>query len=119
MNHGGKRAGAGRKKGYAAIEAEKTREYITQRVSEALEPIIDALIEHAKQGDLKAIHELFDRAWGKPHQGVDIAPTQGAFVIQIDQTIADKNGLKATRLHAQEDAVGGFTTPPLMVTLPQ
>ncbi len=65
---GGYRQNAGRKKGFSAIEAEKARELITQKLSENLSPIIDMLIEQAKKGDIKAVHELFDRAYGKPAQ---------------------------------------------------
>lgn len=62
---GGYREGAGRKKGFAAIEAENARAYIAERVSASLEPIIDGLIESAKKGDIHATKELFDRAWGR------------------------------------------------------
>lgn len=62
---GGYRPGAGRKKGFSAIEAEQARAYITERVASSLEPIIDSLVERAIKGDIAATKELFDRAWGK------------------------------------------------------
>jgi hypothetical protein len=65
---GGYRAGAGRKKGYSAIESEKAREFIVQRVTASLEPIVQQLIKRAKEGDIRAIRELFDRAYGKSIQ---------------------------------------------------
>jgi hypothetical protein len=65
---GGFREGAGRKRGFASIEAEKAREFICKRVAEELGPIVASLIEKAKKGDVPAIKELFDRAWGKPIQ---------------------------------------------------
>lgn len=62
---GGYRDGAGRKKGFSALEAEKAREFIAQEVSASLGPIISNLIVQAKKGNIQATKELFDRAWGK------------------------------------------------------
>ena len=61
----------GRPKGYVALEAEKARQLITERINEHLESIISALIKKAKSGDIRAIRELFDRSWGKPVQAVN------------------------------------------------
>lgn len=69
---GGYRAGAGRKKGFASIEAEKARDYIAQKVSASLEPIISNLIKQAKEGNIQAAKELFDRSWGRSLQSVDL-----------------------------------------------
>ena len=63
---GGHRPNAGRKRGYSAIEAEKSREFILKQVSASLEPIVSALIEKAKAGDIRATQTLFDRAFGRP-----------------------------------------------------
>lgn len=63
---GGFRENSGRKKGFSAIEAEKAREFIIQRVNASLEPIIDSLISKSKQGDIRATQILFDRAYGRP-----------------------------------------------------
>lgn len=63
---GGYRENAGRKKGFSAIEAEKAREYIIEKLNASLEPIIKALIKRAKAGDTRAIQILFDRAYGRP-----------------------------------------------------
>jgi len=62
---GGYRQNAGRKKGFSALEAEKARNLICERLSKNLLPIIDILITRAKEGDIKAARELFDRAYGK------------------------------------------------------
>ena len=48
MAIGGYRPGSGRKKGYAAIEREKAREYLVGRIAEELNPIVSAQIEAAK-----------------------------------------------------------------------
>ena len=45
---GGKRPGAGRKKGLASIKAEEARSYTVKRIAEELEPILSAQIELAK-----------------------------------------------------------------------
>lgn len=69
---GGYRAGAGRKRGFAAKNAEEARKLLSERVWREIAPISDALISKAKEGDIRAIHELFDRAWGRAPQAVQI-----------------------------------------------
>ena len=76
MALGGKRQGAGRPKAQHTIESEKAREYIIQRVTEELEPILTAMIKKARSGDLTAAKDLLDRAFGKAketaeHQGLE------------------------------------------------
>lgn len=66
MGHGGYRNGAGRKKGFAAKNTEEARKFISARLAEEIGPICDALMHKAKKGDIRAIKELFDRAWGRP-----------------------------------------------------
>lgn len=78
-SYGGKRPGAGRPKGSKGghtLQAEKAREYIIRRVISDLEPIMDALIARAKNGEVTAAKDLLDRAFGKPketveHQGLE------------------------------------------------
>lgn len=69
---GGARPGAGRKKGYKAIAAEKANAYIAKRVSDELAPIIDVAIDQAKKGDITARKDLLDRAYGKPKETLDL-----------------------------------------------
>ena len=72
---GGARQGAGRKKGYAAIEAEKAWAFIAKRVVEELAPIVDKAIEQAtKDGDRAAREWLTDRAFGKATQFIATDP---------------------------------------------
>ncbi len=54
------------------IAREKAREYLARRVEEEIQPIANKLIEKASTGDVPAIKELFDRAWGKSRESVDI-----------------------------------------------
>jgi hypothetical protein len=66
---GGKREGAGRKKGYAALQAEKARELICKALEKELVPIIEVAIEQAKTGDRYAREWLIERGYGKvPNQ---------------------------------------------------
>jgi len=69
---GGKREGAGRKPGYAARSAEEARRLFSEKIAAEIEPIADALIAKAKNGDVRATSELFDRAWGRAPQSVDL-----------------------------------------------
>lgn len=62
----------GRKKGEATILREKAKDYLARRVEEEIQPIADKLIEKAQTGDVPAIKELFDRAWGKSKESVDV-----------------------------------------------
>jgi len=68
--HGGIRTGAGRKSGFSAKRAEEARKYISQRVSEEIEALTDVLIQKAKDGDMRAMNMLFNRAWGRPRQEI-------------------------------------------------
>jgi hypothetical protein len=63
---GGKRKGAGRKKGFAALKAEEARAFIAQAVSQELGLITAALVKKAKHGDVRAAQILLERAYGKP-----------------------------------------------------
>lgn len=79
MTRGGKRPGAGRKKGYAAKNAEEARKFISEKVSKEIGPIVNALIKKAKQGDIRAAKELFDRAYGRP----ETEPKKSSFLFNI------------------------------------
>jgi hypothetical protein len=69
---GGYRAGSGRKRGLAAKNAEEARRMLSERVVQEIGPIADALISKAREGDIRAIHELLDRAWGRAPQAIEI-----------------------------------------------
>jgi hypothetical protein len=80
--HGGYREGAGRKVGYAAKQAEEARKLLSERVTAEIGPICDILIARAKQGDIRAVHELLDRAWGRAPQAKEAASDE-QLVIQL------------------------------------
>ncbi len=67
---GGHREGAGRKQGFSGKNAEEARRMLSERVAQEIGPIGDALILKAKNGDIPAIKELFDRAWGRSPQSI-------------------------------------------------
>jgi hypothetical protein len=73
---GGYREGAGRKQGYAAKAAEEARELLSEMVMREIKPIGESLIAKAKEGDVSAARELFDRAFGKSPQTSKIDLTQ-------------------------------------------
>lgn len=68
MKNGGKRPGAGRKKGEKAKLAELYNLELAKEVEKEKLPIIKALIEKAKLGDVPAIREIHDRLMGKAPQ---------------------------------------------------
>ena len=62
----------GRPKNKKTIEKEKALEYITERVVKELEPIVTKQINQAKKGDNNARTDLYNRAFGKPKESVDL-----------------------------------------------
>ncbi len=89
MSQGGKRAGAGRKKGFAAVKAEQARAYFAEQVGASLEPIIRGLIEKAVAGDIRAAQALFERAYGRPHTPEGEVPQQ--LVVTVKKYIRAPN----------------------------
>ena len=77
---GGYRQNAGRKIGFAARSAEEARILFAERLAEEIEPIANILISEAKKGNIRAIKELFDRAWGRPPQDI-------SFPVSLTQSI--------------------------------
>lgn len=72
---GGKRPGAGRPAGTvssATLEAQKQRELLVKLLTPHVTDIFEALKAKALAGDVAAAKELFDRAWGKATQTVEV-----------------------------------------------
>jgi hypothetical protein len=90
---GGYRDGAGRKKGFAALEAEKAREFIAQKVSASLGQIINNLIVQAKKGNIQAAKELFDRAWGRSQTQIALSDDRQVPVVPSEIAASIQRGL--------------------------
>jgi hypothetical protein len=84
---GGKRSGAGRKKGFAALEAENARQLIAEKLSTKLGPIIETAIKQAVRGDKHAREWLIERAYGK------VLKLEGKFSYSPPRTILSEKRL--------------------------
>jgi hypothetical protein len=72
--------------GFAAKSAEEARRVIAEVAMRDAGPIAEALAERARKGEIAAIRELFDRAWGRPHQAVAlIAPEPPEETLDIEE----------------------------------
>jgi hypothetical protein len=72
----------GRKKASHTIEAEAGRAFVVATIARNLKPLIEAMVEEAKKGNVQAFRELFDRAWGKPPQTI-MGEGGGPLVVKI------------------------------------
>ncbi len=84
MPSGGKRAGAGKPKGYKAphtLEASTLRQNLIAKYAGRAEEVNDALILKAVQGDVPAIKELHDRVYGKANQYLEVTGKDGSQVL--------------------------------------
>src|SRR5438309_288382 len=92
MKNGGKRPGAGRKKGSLAkhtIEAQELRKRLIKAAAKHWEAIIFSLIDNAIAGNVVAQRELLDRVLGKaiqPLAGTDPDGNILPFQIVISST---------------------------------
>jgi hypothetical protein len=94
-NRGGKRPGAGRPKDSKekqTLVKEAALLRLRELVLKEIDPITESLIKKAKTGDVPAIKELFDRAFGKAPQAITDADGQ-SLVLAFDaafKTYANK-----------------------------
>lgn len=72
MAKGGYRPGAGRPIAQHTIQAEKLKAYLIEEVLKEHGPIIKALIDKAKTGDIQAIKEVLERSLGKVKDEMDL-----------------------------------------------
>lgn len=71
--NGGARPGAGRKKGFAAIQAEMKRDLTARLLQKEWTPMVKRLIKEVKlRGSVEAFKTLRDSAYGKPKETADI-----------------------------------------------
>lgn len=86
MANGGKREGAGRKKGQLAGHTLKTQEQRIKAIAmvdACLEEIFAPQIEKAMKGDTSAFTAVLDRAWGKPLQSTELTGKDGKDLIPV------------------------------------
>lgn len=67
----------GRPKGYAALEAERQRNFIAEKLEKEFAPIVKKAIKQAKAGDKFAREWVTDRAYGKAVQAIDLRGKDG------------------------------------------
>ena len=60
----------GRPRSNNTLTAEVMRERIADMIAPHLEELVRTLVKKAKKGDIRAVKELFDRAWGRPIQAI-------------------------------------------------
>lgn len=68
----------GRPKGSISNHTRKgivAREAFAKLVEQNLQPLFNALFAKAMDGDVQALKELLDRAWGRPNQSMDVNKT--------------------------------------------
>jgi hypothetical protein len=81
---GGYRKNAGRKQGASAKKAEEARRVLSELVMRNIIPIGKALVAKAKNGDVVATRELFDRAFGKSPSNLGIdSPDYGKSAVYL------------------------------------
>lgn len=90
---GGKREGAGKKKGTLAshtLKAQELKKRLIEVFHNDADEIYSALIKKAKTGDIPAIKELLDRVWGKSLQQIDTPDIKDALKIIFDGSFTPK-----------------------------
>lgn len=91
----------GRPKGYPALEAERARLMIAEKLATEFEPILDKAIEQAKEGNKDARDWVTERAYGKPIQPIDLNNK-----ISLDEETIDK-ARSAVRKYIRGDLGAG------------
>lgn len=81
MAKGGKREGAGRKIANHTIAIAEARKRLVEEYLKVQGPIDQALIKKAKDGEIPAIKELYDRVYGKSLQAVEMTGKDGKDLI--------------------------------------
>lgn len=102
-NNGGRRPGAGKKKGTKAAHTLETEAYRKAIIDEAIKaqlPVIKALIKQAKAGSIPAINMLWDRVLGKVPDKMEMG---GTVIWKVVQERVDKAEarIRAKKLKAE------------------
>jgi hypothetical protein len=87
----------GRPKGSKAshtLQAEAGRAFVVATIAKNLGPLIEAMVERATKGDVRAFDALMDRGWGRPVQALVNGGNEPLRIaVEISETVAKKNGL--------------------------
>ena len=70
----------GRPKGSHTIQAEKAKAELIKTYIANIQPINEALINKAKEGDIQAIKELHDRVYGRSINPVELSGKNGGAI---------------------------------------
>lgn len=76
----------GRPKGYVALEAEKARQMLVERLGKSWVPIVDKAIKQAEGGDATAREWLTTRGYGKIKDEVELTTTVKNVVVKKAST---------------------------------
>jgi len=73
----------------ATKEALIFRQFLANRIKREKKPLIDALMTKAKAGDVPALKELFDRAFGKAKESIELMG-EGGGPVELAMTLKSK-----------------------------
>lgn len=72
--------------GKSTLNALAARAWFAEQVHKNIEPIFNMLLAKASEGDVGALRELLDRAWGRAPQAIDVT-SQGEKIIINDRVM--------------------------------
>lgn len=111
MAKGGARPGAGRPKGSVAkstLEATVLKAKLIAAYSEKADEINEALVAKALTGDVPAIKEIHDRAYGKAPQAVEMTGKDGESLTTPHEQIMNlANELRNAVRNGRGNTTGG------------
>jgi hypothetical protein len=84
----------GRPKGLPALEAERARIMIAEKLVTEFEPIVDKAIMQAKEGLKDAREWLTDRAYGKPKSSTELTGRDGTPLFNNELTEKAKKAIE-------------------------
>lgn len=86
----------GRPKGFSAIQAEKTREYVARQIKKYEKPLIKAMIDEViDKHNVQAFKELMDRGLGKVKEHVDVT-TDGDKIVFLPSELYGKRNTSSS-----------------------
>lgn len=96
-NHGGARAGAGRKKGKVSQAVRDLRDMAKDHAKDALDVLVTIAMSPAaaESARVAAANAILDRGYGKPSQALDHTSSDGSMTptrIELVALTADDNG---------------------------